>query len=709
MENTRNNKKQRGGNQRQRTKGQSARGRSTKSSGGQRSQGRRGGAQRGGGQRRGRPQNVQRGKVTSRCYEGIIQVTPGQTGFVTIEGFEDDVVVEHAYLKTALHGDRVEVCLFPQIPDDRIYGEVQRVIKRAKTQFVGVVKRPEPNAQFGILIPDDKRMYANILVSPLDAAVREDDKVLVKLESWEHHQQDPLGSIVRVIGRKGEIDTEMHAIVYDHGMEVDFPPAVTQQAHDIVRRADAIMQRELQTRQDMRGMTTFTIDPFDAKDFDDALSFRRINDEEFELGVHIADVTAYVELNSPMDLEAQQRAFTLYLVDRTIPMLPEELSNDLCSLRPGEDKLAYSAVLTMNDKGQVKKAWFGRTVIHSDHRFVYEDAQTVIDAREGRFADELLLLNSVAKKLRHARLERGAIDFDNPEVSFTLDERGHPIDVHVKERLDAHKLIEEFMILANHEVAKYIGKPKGEANLKAAKPCVYRVHDHPEKTRVGEFLAIIRDLGYSVKLQNGTIPAQEMNRLLASVTGEPEEAMIKTLALRTMPKAAYSTQNIGHYGLALDYYAHFTSPIRRYADMMVHRMLTTRLGGKEIAGDEKRWYTQMSQQVSLTEIDVQQAQYDSIALKQAEYMLDHADEVHEGVITGIKQFGIFIQVTKSQASGLVHISDLADDYYELDRTMHALIGKRKHKRYALGDTVKVKVSGGSAEEKQVNFVLVEGK
>lgn len=639
-------------------------------------------------------------------YEGGIIITPNETGFVKLEGFEEDIIVESGFLNTALNNDKVEICLFPKMEGERQTGEVMKIIKRARTEFVGTIDRKNPDDAFAFLIPDDKRVYRDLFIPNPDSSVKHNYKAVVAFVDWRDGKSNPMGKVVKIIGEKGNIDTEMNSIVYENSLWVDYPPEVLAQAEQVKKEAPAIMAREILARRDMREVTTFTIDPFNAKDFDDALSFRWLNKEEFELGVHIADVTAYVPKDSPMDIEAQKRAFTIYLVDRTIPMLPEALANELCSLGAGVDKLAYSCVLKMNDMGQIKDVWFGRTVIRSNRRFVYEDAQKIIDDRQGEFVEELLLLNSVSKKIRFARLERGAVDFDRPEVEFKLDAKGHPIEIHTKERLDTHKLVEEFMITANSEVAKFLGKPIHGTNIPAY-PCLYRIHDKPSLDSTKEFMKVLLELGYRVNLKNGSIPAKEMNILLNEVTGEPEEGLIKTMALRSMSKAEYSANNIGHYGLALDYYAHFTSPIRRYADMAVHNMLTKKLSGEKISPEEKLSYAAIGPDVSTTELRVNRAQYDSIELKQTEYMLDHKGEIYEGVITGIKKFGMFVQAMATQAEGLIHVTELGDDFYELDQNMHALVGRKSGKRYAIGDKVKIKVISGDVEKKEINFVLVE--
>jgi len=641
------------------------------------------------------------------CHEGTISITQNETGFVKVEGYGEDIIVESGFLNTAMNGDTVNICLFPKVENERQTGEVMSVVKRAKSEFVGTIERRSPNDAYAFLIPDDKRLYRDIFIPNPDKSVIHGYKALVTFVEWRDVKSNPIGQVKKIIGVKGNIDTEMNSIVYENNLWIDYPSEVLAQAEQVKREAPLIMARELKLRRDMREVPTFTIDPFNAKDFDDALSFRWLNDDEFELGVHIADVTAYVPEGSPIDVEARKRAFTIYLVDRTIPMLPEVLANELCSLGAGVDKLAYSAVMQMDRNGQLKNAWFGRTVIHSNRRFVYEDAQKIIYERKGEFAEELLLLNSVAKKLHLKRLERGAVDFDRPEVEFKLDSKGHPIDVYTKERLDTHRLVEEYMILANELVAQFIGAPQGAGNKPSEYPCLYRVHDKPSLDNTREFMKVLMDLGYKVRLKDGSIPAKEMNILLAEVTGEPEEAMIKNLALRSMAKAEYSATNIGHYGLALDYYAHFTSPIRRYADMAVHNILTKKLNGHKISTEERLNFIQIGPDVSQTEIRVSRAQYDSIELKQTEYMLDHKGEVFEGVITGIKKFGIFVQAMKTQAEGLIHVTELNDDFYELDQNMHALIGRRTHKRYAIGDKLKLKVVSGDVEKKELNFVLVK--
>lgn len=639
-------------------------------------------------------------KKKLKRYEGHIQIGANEIGFVKVDSFKDSIKIESRFLNKALNNDLVEICLLPSVGNEKKTGEVLAIKERARNKFVGTIKRKSKKDSFGFLIPDDKRMYRNIFIPHLSKNAKNGYKAVVKFLDWKDEKEDPKGEIERIIGKKGNIDVEMHSIIYENNLVVDFPKKVLDQAKKIKKSSSKILNQELKKRRDLRNTITFTIDPDDAKDFDDALSYRSLKGGDFELGLHIADVSSYVKKGTAIDREAQKRAFSIYLVDRTIPMLPEVLSNDLCSLNEKEDKLAYSVILTMNKEGRVKRTWFGQTIINSNRRFNYQEAQEIIDKKKGKFSKELQFLNEVAKKIRKKRFQEGAIDFDRAEIKFELDKKGVPIKIHTKKRLDTHKLIEEFMVLANNEVAKFLGKNK-------VYTCLYRVHDNPKKDFTDNFVEILKDLGYSPKVKKGTLSAKEMNNILDKTAGKPEELLVNTLMLRTMSKAKYSVDNIGHYGLSLKYYTHFTSPIRRYSDLAIHRILTKKIEGKKLLKKEKKEYKELAEEISQTELKVAQAQYASIEMKQIEYMVNNANRKYEGIISSIKKFGIFVKVLDTQAEGLIHVSELRDDFYDLDKNMHALIGRKTGKKYTIGDKVKVRVDSGDLERKELNLLLVK--
>jgi ribonuclease R len=637
-------------------------------------------------------------------YEGQITLTQNKTGFVALPEFEEDIVIESQNLNTALNKDTVEICLLPQREGERRTGEVLEIKERYKTTFVGTIQRNQKDS-FAFLISDDKKMYRDFFVPSVSKNVKDNYKAIVELVEWKTSKNNPTGKIIKVIGKKGEIDTEMHSIVYENNLAIDFPSKVTDEANKIKKQADVIFKKEESVRKDFRGITTLTIDPYDAKDFDDAISFEKLNEEEFEIGIHIADVTAYVTPGSAMDREAKKRGYTIYLVDRTVPMLPEVLSNDLCSLNPNTDKLAYSAVFKMDIGGNVKDAWFGRTMIHSDKRFTYEEAQTILDTKQGEYHEELAVLDEIAKNIRDKRFVQGAIDFEQSEIQFKLDKKGHPVEINLKERLNTHKLIEEFMILANNQVAKFLGGNGEEDEVEV--PTLYRVHESPKSEAVNAFVQLAEGLGYSVEAEDGMIEIKELNNLLHQLSGKPEEGLMNNLILRAMSKAKYSLKNTGHFGLSLSHYLHFTSPIRRYADMTVHQVLEKKLKGKKITDDEKVMYASLADHLSEIELQVNQAEYTSIELKQTEYMLDHKGEVYDAVITGIKKFGMFVQINATLAEGLIHISQIDDDFYELDELGYSLIGKKNNKKYTIGDRVRVKVVKADIEKRDIDLVLVD--
>lgn len=639
-------------------------------------------------------------KEDKKIITGTISINSKGVGFVTVEGSEQDIQIDTIFLNTALHGDEVEVSLLPRMDTRKLNGEVVRVIKRAKMQFVGTVDKDRVAA---FVIPDDTRMYTDIILSPEESKdLRSNLKVLVEIVKWTDPKKPPEGKLIRVIGKKGENDVEMEAIVLEKGFQIGFPAGVMREAEALEKKSKPIPAADIAARRDFRPITTFTIDPVDAKDFDDAISFRELVDGLLEIGVHIADVSHYVRHGTAIDKEAIHRGVSIYLVDRTIPMLPEVLSNDICSLNPHEDKLTYSAVLTMTPKGELKDVWLGRTVINSNRRFTYEDAQKVLDDKKGDFYHELNVLNTIAKIFREKRMKGGAIDFEKDEVKFKLDETGHPVGIIKKVRLDVHKLVEEYMILANREVAAYLSREIKRINKGAS---IYRIHDLPKKEATAELIALLRMLGYEVKTKDGAISSQEMNRLFEAIKNKPEESLIKILAMRSMAKAIYSTKNIGHYGLALEDYTHFTSPIRRYADLLVHRILEKHLKGRNLTQDEVDWHHSIAMELSEREMDATSAERDSIAYKQIEYMMDRIGDVYTGVISGISKWGVYVEETETQASGMIKFRDMADDMYIYNDGAHFIIGEKTKKKYSIGDPVKIKVVGGDLMRKTLDFVF----
>ena len=635
--------------------------------------------------------------------KGIISVTSAGTGYVTAAGFDNDILIEQQFLNTALHGDEVEISIFPQMDKERLSGEVAKVLNRAKMEFVGTVDKRK-GSSIAFIIPDDKKMYVDIFISPVESGkVKNNLKVLVQIKKWDDPKKNPEGKILKVIGKKGDNDAEMESIVLEKGFQTGFPPKVEKEAEMLEKRSKPIPEKDIAERRDFRSITTFTIDPEDAKDFDDAISFQKISDDLFEVGVHIADVSHYVREGSQLDEEAIRRGVSIYLVDRTIPMLPEVLSNDICSLNPHQDKLTFSAVLTISASGHIKNVWLGRTVINSNRRFVYEEAQKILDEKRGEYHYELNCLNGLAKIFKEKRMEMGAMDFDKEEVKFKLDARGKPISVAEKPRLDVHKLVEEFMILANREVAAYLSGEIKRINKGAS---IYRIHDTPKKESVDELLAFLRALGHEIEAKGENISSKELNDVFEKIKGRPEESLVKTVAMRSMAKAIYSVRNIGHYGLALENYTHFTSPIRRYADLLVHRILEKHLKGGGLSGQEIAWHHHLATSLSQREVDAVDAERSSVAYKQVEYMMDKIGNVCDGVISGITNWGVYVEESRTKASGMVRFKDMKDDFYVFNRETYSLIGTKSDKKYSIGDEVKIKIIGADPERRTLDYMFV---
>lgn len=622
----------------------------------------------------------------------------GKNSFIP-EGGGEPIFVAERNSAHAMNNDKVRIAFYAKRRGREAEGEVIEILERANDTFVGTL---EVAKSYAFLVTEN-RTLANDIFIPKEKLKggKTGDKAIVKVVEWPDKAKNPIGQVIDILGRAGDNTTEMHAILAEFGLPYVYPAAVEKAADKIPAEISA---EEIARREDFRGVTTFTIDPKDAKDFDDALSIRKLKGGLWEVGVHIADVTHYVKEGGIIDKEAEKRATSVYLVDRTIPMLPERLCNFICSLRPDEEKLAYSVIFEMTEKGEVKNSRVVHTVIKSDRRFTYEEAQLVIETGEGDYKDEILVLDALAKKLREKRFKNGAVNFDRFEVRFEIDETGKPISTYIKESKDANKLIEEFMLLANRTVAEFVGKvPKG----KTKKTFVYRIHDLPDPDKLENFAAFIRRFGYKMKTEGSSKIdiSRNLNRLLDEVHDKPEENLIETLAIRSMQKARYTTENIGHYGLAFEYYTHFTSPIRRYPDMMVHRLLERYLeGGRSVV---KAKYEEKCDHCSTMEQVAANAERASIKYKQVEFMQDKLGMVFDGVISGVTEWGLYVELNENKCEGLVPIRDLGDDFYDMDEETYSLIGRRKKRRFRLGDPVTVKIANANLERKQLDFMLME--
>jgi len=620
----------------------------------------------------------------------------GKAYIISDEG-GDDIFVASNNVGHALHDDHVKVFIFPKRNNHKTEGQIVEVLQRRKDTYVGVL---EASKNYGFVIADSQNMPYDIFVQPEHMnKARNGEKVLVKIIDWPEHANNPFGEITEVLGMPGDNDVEMKSILADNNFPLSFPKEVEQEAEKIETR---ISENEIKLRKDFRETFTITIDPFDAKDFDDAISLRKIDENTWEVGVHIADVSHFVQQGTNLDKEAYQRGTSIYLVDRVIPMLPEKLSNNVCSLRPKEDKLTFSAVFNMNNKAEVTGRWFGKTIIHSNRRFTYEEAQEIIETGKGDFQQEVLVLHSLATLLRKKRFSNGSINFNSEEIRFKLDEKGKPIETYIKVQKEANHLVEEFMLLANKHVAEFIGKP--EQNKKN-KTFVYRIHDEPNPEKLNTFVQFLKKLGYSLNVNSRESLAASYNNLFEKIHGRGEENMIETIAVRTMAKAEYSTDNIGHYGLAFPFYSHFTSPIRRYPDLMVHRLLFKYLEGG--ASANKEVYEEMCKHSSEMERKAVQAERDSVKYKQVEFMLDKVGKVFDGRISGVSKWGIFVELNISKSEGLIRFSELDDDFYYLDEDNYRIIGRKGGKTFRLGDDVKVLVKNVDMEQRKLDFALIE--
>ena len=649
---------------------------------------------------------------SSKDYsEGVIDMTGRKTAYFVSPDFEDDVFIPTNNLNHALDGDKVKVYVYNRRKGKRVEGEVIEIIERKKTDFVGVI---DIQKNFAFVSTANPKMYTDIFISKDKLGDSENgDVVLVHIEDWPSRADSPFGKVIKVLGKPGEHNTEIHAILAEYGLPAEFPLEVELYAQKI---DTSIQESEIKKRRDMRDTLTFTIDPKNAKDFDDALSFKKLENGNYEVGIHIADVSYYLQEGTILDDEAYQRATSVYLVDRVVPMLPEVLSNFACSLRPNEEKYTFSAIFEITEKAEVVNNWFGRTVIYSDQRFAYEEAQYIIETKDNtipietsitgaayKVSDEIvnatLKLDELAKIFRRKRMAAGAISFDKVEVKFNLNTNYEPIGVFFKTSKDANHLIEEFMLLANKKVAEFIGKQK--------KTFIYRIHDEPNEDKLIALQNVISKFGYSINLKSKGDISMSLNKLLNDVQGQKEQNLIDTLAIRSMSKAKYSTDNIGHYGLAFDYYSHFTSPIRRYPDVMVHRLLQFYLDGGKSA-DEETYETKCLHSSNMESLATH-AERDSIKYMQVRYMQDHKDQEFLGVISGVTEWGIFVEIIENKCEGMVRIREIKDDYYTFDEKQYALVGATTHNLLQLGDEIYVKVKNADLVKKQLDFHFIREK
>ena len=678
-------------------------------------------------------EQVERGKfkaiISTEYHTGILDLAAKGNGYIICDDFDDDVFIASNNINKALNGDEVEFYVYKRRKRGKLEGEITNIIKREKNEYVGVIQIQDKK-NFAFVIADSNKMYKDIFVPINKINKAEDgDKVLVKLEDWPEKADSPYGKVIQVLGKPGEHNTEIHAILAEYGLPNDFPHEV----EDFANKIDtSITKKEIAKRRDMRQDLTFTIDPKDAKDFDDALSFKVLENGLYEIGIHIADVSHYLQEGTVLDDEAYERATSVYLVDRVVPMLPEVLSNNACSLRPHEEKYTFSAVFKMNDKCEIKNEWFGRTVTYSDARFAYEEAQAIIENNIGfvipakagihnlkeinnnipqeisltgkpyktspEIAQAILKMDELAKKMRSKRMRSGAISFDKVEVKFDLDKDANPVGVFFKTSKDANKMIEEFMLLANRKVSEFIGKQSPK------KTFIYRVHDEPDESKLASLQNVVSRFGYKLNFKNRKSVSASLNNLLKDVNGKKEQNLVDTLTIRTMSKAEYTTKNIGHYGLAFDFYSHFTSPIRRYPDVMAHRLLQHYLdGGKSVNEDV---YEEKCNHSSNMEYLATKAERDSIKYMQIKFMQDHKDEEFVGVISGVTDWGIYVEIISNKCEGMVSVRDMKDDHYAFDQDQYAMVGRNTKTMYQLGDKVVVKVKNTDLVKKHLDFNLI---
>ena len=661
-------------------------------------------------------EEVERGKfkaiINTEYHTGKLDLAAKGNGYIICEDFDDDVFIASNNINKGLHGDQVEFYVYKRRNRGKLEGEITHIIERAKSEYVGVIQIHEKK-NFAFVVVDSNKMYKDIFVPINKINKAEDgDKVLVKFEEWPEKSDSPNGKVIKVLGKPGDHNTEIHAILAEYGLPMEFPHEVEEFANQL---DTSITEEEIEKRRDMRKDLTFTIDPKDAKDFDDALSFKVLDNGLYEIGIHIADVSHYLQEGTVLDDEAYERATSVYLVDRVVPMLPEVLSNNACSLRPHEEKLTFSAVFQMNDKCEIKNEWFGRTVTYSDARFAYEEAQAIIESKTSEIPQEVSLtgkpyqasnditqaivkMDELAKIMRSKRMRSGAISFDKVEVKFNLDEDANPVGVFFKTSKDANKLIEEFMLLANRKVSEFIGKKDPK------KTFIYRVHDEPDDSKLATLQNVVSRFGYKLNFKDRKSVSATLNNLLKEVHGKKEQNLVDTLTIRTMSKAEYTTHNIGHYGLAFDYYSHFTSPIRRYPDVMAHRLLQLYLDGGKSANEEV--YEDKCNHSSNMEGLATRAERDSIKYMQIKFMDDHKDEEFVGVISGVTDWGIYVEIIDNKCEGMVSVRDMKDDHYAFDQDQYAMVGRNTQIMYQLGDEVLVKVKNTDLVKKHLDFNLL---
>ena len=658
-------------------------------------------------------EEIERGKfqitTSAEYYIGTVDMASRGNAYIVCEDLDEDVFIAANKMQKALHGDTVEFYVYNRKKNGKKEGEITQIITRSRTDYVGVVQL---NEKFAFVVPDSNKMPVDVFV-PLSKTLKAEngDKVLVSLEEWPDKAECPNGKIIKILGTPGEHNTEIHSILAEYGLPYEFPTEVETFANNI---DTSITEGEISKRRDMRSTLTFTIDPKDAKDFDDALSFKQLPNGNYEIGIHIADVSHYLQEGTVLDDEAYERATSVYLVDRVVPMLPEVLSNNACSLRPNEEKYTFSAVFEINKKALIENQWFGRTVTYSDARFAYEEAQYIIESEACEIPKEIsitgeayaadtvikeaiLKLNELAKIMRQKRMKDGAISFDKTEVKFNLDEANNPVGVFFKTSKDANKLIEEFMLLANRKVSEFIGKQSPQ------KTFIYRTHDEPDDQKLAGLQRIVSQFGHQLNLKNRETTTQSLNTLLKNVKGTKEQNLVDTLTIRCMSKAAYSTKNIGHYGLAFDYYSHFTSPIRRYPDVMAHRLLQHYLDGHKTTSEGI--YEEKCKHASNMEYLATKAERDSIKYMQVKYMQDHKEDTFLGVISGVTEWGMYVEIIENKCEGMIRIRDIKGDFYRFDAEEFALIGEKTKTKYQLGDEIEVRVKQADLVKKHLDFSL----